>query len=58
MERDGEGGEPKDARVYSAKTREFAAPQARSISKKAGRRVWERDVQGSSSPHRYEVRPE
>jgi len=33
MARDGEGDEPKDARVYSAKTRVFEAPWARSINK-------------------------
>ena len=33
MASDGEGDEPKDARVYSAKTRVFEALWARSISK-------------------------
>ena len=34
MECDREGADPKAARVYSAKTREFAAPRARLIMKK------------------------
>ena len=34
MECDREGADPKAARVYSAKTREFAAPRARLIMKR------------------------
>jgi hypothetical protein len=41
MARDGEGADPKDARVYSANTRVFAAPCARPTGKKGG---WSRKV--------------